>query len=160
MDYITLTWLFLLGGLVLMVLGLVLPGKPSMNLGLSAVLVAGLRTLGLSDSLFSSLLIWLATVVVLVIGSRLLWTWWKTETHDVDISEAHLNAHGNIVRVLETVTDRTTDGRIQFQGTTWPARAQHGIIPAGGQAFIESSEKGVWIVRAVEPERMAPQQSG
>jgi membrane protein implicated in regulation of membrane protease activity len=47
----TITWLWLLGGIILLASELLLPGLVAMFLGLGALVVALLRWLGLIDSL-------------------------------------------------------------------------------------------------------------
>ncbi len=67
-----------------------------------------------------------------------------------------LNALGSLVDVLETVQEEHSEGRIRFQGTSWPAISQKGSIPSGGKARLLFRENLVWVVEPVPEDELLP----
>ena len=70
MDIDTITWLWLICGLVLMVSEIFVPGLVVVFLGLSAILVAAGRWLGFIDGLMNSFTFWFVFSLMSVLGIR------------------------------------------------------------------------------------------
>jgi hypothetical protein len=146
---ITLAWL--LGGVALVVSEVFLPGLIAVFLGVAALLVAGLRGLGLVESMVASTGLWLLGSGFLVLGLRsTLRRYFPAESHRDNVNE-ELSAFGSIVEVIEACDDENLLGRIRFQGTTWPVRSLDGRIEAGARARVVCRDKqGLgWVIEPV-----------
>jgi len=71
----------------------------------------------------------------------------------VGSTDEDADAFGTEVAVLVRVTEHQA-GRIQFQGTSWPARSVHGALEPGERARIVDRENLVWIVEPLAPMKL------
>lgn len=152
----TITWIWLGGGVALMLLEPVIPGLVALFIGAAAVLVGGLRWLGLVDDLGPSLAIWMALSVVLVLGvRRLLWKLEPAESrHDGSPEDEEKKALGAKVQVVVRCDAESTAGRVRFQGTTWPAQTVAGEIEAGHDARLVIRDNLVWLIEPWEDQEL------
>ena len=112
MDGETLTWLFLIGGLILMALEVLLPGGVALFLGISAVGVGALRFLGLLSDPLAATFTWLASSVALTIVIRpFIKKFFQGET-SFKFADEDYEAIDQIVEVVEPVTDADSSGTI------------------------------------------------
>lgn len=156
MDGEILTWIFLIGGILLMVLEALLPGGVAFLLGLSGIGVGILRYFGFLDDPFTATLVWLLSSTALTIAIRpLINKYFKGESY-TKLADEDYEAMDKIVEVTEPINDLTNDGRIRFQGISWQARSLEGEIPAGTQVRIKYRDNTTWIVEPVD-ELDAPQ---
>lgn len=145
MDWITIAFVVL--GVLLIASELLALSLVPVFLGAAALAVAGLRALGLVESVPASLLAWSVTSVALTLSLRpVLRRTLQPGQRTVDRSHEDDDAVGSVVQVVEPVSDQSDDGRIRFQGTTWAARAVDGSIPRGEQARLVYKDKLVWVV--------------
>ncbi len=143
-DWMTLAWL--IGGGLLLLAELVLPGLVALFLGLAAIMVAGLRWLGLVDSLPAALASWMALSVALTLGLRRWMVRLMPGERRRNLTDEGVQALGTIVEVIEAVSENHTRGRIRYQGTTWPAQSTHGELPRGAKAQLVVRREMVWWV--------------
>lgn len=61
---------------------------------------------------------------------------------------------GETAEVIETVSPQT-DGRIRFQGTTWPARTRAGTILPGSRAIVIERNGMTYIIAPLGEEKDA-----
>lgn len=156
MDPVTLAFL---------VVGVLLIASEALHLslvpvffGTAALLVAGLRALGVLDSVSSSLLVWGFSSLGMAVPLRPIFKrYLKTGEAKHDHSHEDRDAMGEIVEVLEAVDDTGPKGRIRFQGTTWAAQCTDGSVPSGGRARLVYKDKLVWIVEPVSALESAPE---
>lgn len=158
MDTELLTWLFLGGGLFLMLLETFIPGGVSFFLGLSGLVVGILRYFGLVLSPGLSVAIWLIASVALVMAFRpLLKKYWGGES-TFKLADEDFEAMDQIVEVTEPVNSFDNTGRIRFQGISWQARSDQGKLEAGSKAKIKYRDNLTWVVEAIDepnaPERI------
>lgn len=153
MDSELLTWLFLGGGLFLMLLETFIPGGVSFFLGLSGLFVGLLRYLGLLASPSLSIAIWLVSSVALVIAFRpLLKKYWGGQS-SFKLADEDFEAMDQIVEVTEPVNAFDNSGRIRYQGISWQARSDQGELEAGTKAKIKYRDNLTWVVEpADEPD--------
>lgn len=145
-----LTWLFLGGGILLMILEAVLPGGVAFFLGLSGLGVGVLRFLGFLSDPFSATLTWLFSSVALTIAIRpLIRKYFKGDTF-YKFADEDYEAIDQVVDVVETINDTDNSGRIRFNGISWQARTIDGEIPAGSKARISYRENTTWIVEQAD----------
>ena len=143
----TMTWLWLIGGVILVASELFLPGLVAVFLGLGAMVVALLRWLGLVDSLASSFTAWCVSSLALIVVLRsTLQRFVPSETSFTPLTE-DADLFGAVAEVVETVSPSHADGRISFQGTTWPATSDAVDIPPGARVTILYRENLGWRVQ-------------
>lgn len=142
---ITLVWL--VAGIVLIGSEFISPNLVAGFLGAAALIVAGVRFIGL-DSLPISFLIWIATSAALTVGLRGVMRRMLPGETSRDNTDEELAAFGTEVEVLEACDDSHQNGRIRFQGTTWPALTTGECIPAGARAKLVCRDKeGLgWVI--------------
>jgi len=150
MDPLTLA--FLVGGIALIVSEIKLPGAVAGFFGIAAVLTAGLRGIGLVDSLPVSLLLWgvLTTALIIPLRPMAKKIAGRAEVRkDATDVEHDRDAMGEIVEVVEDISDENDLGRIRFQGTTWQARSTTGVFKKGDKAQLVYRDGSLWVVEPV-----------
>lgn len=150
MDGETLTWIFLIGGLALMILEALLPGGVSFFLGISGLLVGILRFFNIIVDPGISVLTWLAASIGFIVLMRpLLMKYWGGES-SFKIADEDFEAMEQIVEVVEPVNAENNSGRIRFQGISWQARTIEGNLPVGSKAKIKYRDNVTWVVEPLE----------
>lgn len=150
MDNEILTWLFLGGGLFLILLETFIPGGVSFFLGLSGVLVGILRYFGLVLNPGISVAVWLVSSIALVVAFRpLLKKYWGGDS-TFKLADEDYEAMDKIVDVIEPVNEFDNSGRIHFQGISWQARSDEGQLEAGTKAKIKYRDNLTWVVEAFD----------
>lgn len=145
MDIIT--WLWLIAGIVLIATELFIPGLVVCFLGFGAVIVAVLRWFGVFTGLAQSFIVWLVTSIALLIVLRRVLLKWVPSESSYTATDEDYDAVGSIVEVVQEVSE-STQGRIRYAGTTWPATTRHGILLPGQKARLLYRDNLVWIVEA------------
>ena len=146
---------FVIGGLALLVSEAVVPSLVAGFFGVAAILTGGLHAIGLVDSLPATLLVWAMTSVALVLPFRpmLQKLAGKAQSHrDPTDVDADRDAMGEVVDVVEDVSEENDIGRIRFQGTTWQARCTTGTLKAGERAQLVYRQGSLWVVEPVAVE--------
>jgi membrane protein implicated in regulation of membrane protease activity len=148
-----LTLLFVVGGLVLLASEFVAPSLVAVFLGVAALLTAGVRALGLVDGVAASFLLWGLSSLALVLPFRPLVqrlvpgrSVVKRDATDVDRDRDEM---GQVVEVVDDITEDNDEGRIRFQGTTWRARATAGSFKKGERVQLVFRRESVWFVEPV-----------
>ncbi|MTI88211.1 MAG: NfeD family protein [Balneolaceae bacterium] len=150
MDGELLTWLFLIGGIILLLLEMVLPGGVALILGLSGLGIGILRWFGLLADPFTAAMVWLLSSVALTILIRPLIKKYFAGDISFKYADEDYEAMDQVVDVVEPINDIDNSGRIRYQGITWQARTIEGDIPAGAQVRIKYRDNTTWIVEAVD----------
>jgi membrane protein implicated in regulation of membrane protease activity len=149
MDGEMLTWIFLIGGIILMVLETVLPSGMALILGFSGLLVGILRFMGLLADPTTATLAWFLTSLVLTVGALpFIKKYFGGET-SYKVADEDYEAMDQIVDVVEDINDLNNEGRIRYQGISWQARTIEGDVPAGSQVRIKYRDNTTWIVEPV-----------
>ncbi len=152
MDMDAITWMFLIGGVALLASEFIAPSLAAGFLGVGAMITAGLRALGIVDSVPISMLIWAISSVALLLPlrpalKRLVGR--ADVTRDSTDVEHDRDAMGEIVTVVEDVSEEHDNGRIRYQGTTWQARCTTGTLTKGSSAHLVYREGSLWVVEPV-----------
>lgn len=150
MDGEMLTWLFLIGGIILMVLETVLPGGVALILGFTGLTVGILRWLGLLADPVTAATVWLLSSVAMTILIRPLIKKYFAGDTSFKFADEDYEAMDQVVQVTEAINDIDNSGRIRFQGITWQARTLEGEVPAGAQVRIKYRDNTTWIVEPVD----------
>jgi len=150
MDSELMTWIFLAGGVALMILETLLPGGVSFFLGFSGVLVGVLRYFGLLMEPGTSLMAWLGISIGLILIFRpLLMKYWGGES-SVKLADEDFEAMDQIVEVVEPVNALDNSGRVRFQGISWQARTIQGELKPGQKAKIKYRDNVTWVVEPLD----------
>lgn len=150
MDSEVLTWFFLIGGVLLMLLEMAVPSGVAITLGFSGMLIGVLRFLGLLEDPALATMSWLFVSVALTIIIRpIIRKYFPGET-SFKVADEDYEAMDQIVEVVEAVNDLNNDGRIRYQGISWQARSIDGKIPAGTKVRIKYRENTTWIVEPIQ----------
>ncbi|WP_138430355.1 NfeD family protein [Fodinibius saliphilus] len=150
MDAETLTMVFFIGGILLMIVEAMIPGGVSFFLGVSGLIVGALRWFGILDSPATSVITWLFTSVALILAMRpILMKYWGGES-SYKLANEDVEAMDEVVEVIETVDAESQSGRVRFQGISWKAKTLEGEIPAGSKAKIRYRDNVTWIVEPLD----------
>jgi inner membrane protein len=150
MDGETLTWVFLAGGLILMILETVLPGGVALFLGISGVGVGILRFFGLLSDPITAVAVWLLTSVGLTIAIRpFIKKYLKSET-SFKYADEDYEAMDQVAEVISELSDKDNSGRIRFDGVSWQARSVDGRVVPGKKVIIRYRENTTWVVESIE----------
>tara|TARA_R110002096_G_scaffold170840_2_gene343476 strand:+ start:12915 stop:13403 length:489 start_codon:yes stop_codon:yes gene_type:complete len=150
MDSELLTWIFLIGGIVLMILETVIPSGTAFVLGFSGVMVGLLRFLGILENPMTATMAWLFISVGLIIMIRPLIKKYFGGDTSFKYADEDYEAMDKVVDVLEPINDEDNSGRIRFQGISWQARTIDGTVPAGTQVKIKYRDNTTWIVEPID----------
>jgi len=146
MDPMTITYIWLISGVVMMLSEIGVPGFIIGFVGLAAVLVGGLRWIGwLSHLGLSFLLCGVFSVLMIVALRKVAVRLVPSESHRENIDE-DIDALDQEVEVVEVCNDHEATGRIRYQGTTWAAMTLEGEIPAGTKARLLYRDNLAWII--------------
>ena len=149
MDADLLTWIFLGGGILLMLLELALPGGVALFLGFSGLTVGLLRFFGLLSSAGASVAVWLILSVALTIVIRpFIKKYFKAESY-FKFADEDYEAMDQIVDVVAEINDEDNSGRIRLNGTKWRAKSLEGTIKAGEKVRLRYRENTTWIVETM-----------
>jgi len=149
LDPTLLTWGFVAGGLLLMVLETVVPGGVAGFLGLGGLVIAGLRALGLLLDPWTAIITWVFLSVGLTIALRPLAMRFVRGETSLSLTDEDAEAMGETVMVVEQVGEEEP-GRIRYRGATWDARAVEGTLPKGAEAALLYRDNLTWIVEAAD----------
>ncbi len=149
MEADLLTWIFLGGGILLMILEFILPGGVALFLGFSGLSIGLLRFLGILTGTGSSIAAWLILSVALTIAIRpFLKRYFKSESY-FKLADEDYEAMDQVVEVIKAVNDEDNSGKIRLDGTAWQARSLEGTIEAGTKVRIRYRENTTWIVEPI-----------
>lgn len=149
LDPTLLTWAFVVGGLLLMVLETAIPGGVAGFLGVGGLVIAGLRALGLLLDPWTAIITWVFLSVGLTLALRPLAMRFVQGEISLGLTDEDAEAMGQTVTVVKEVGEDTT-GRIRFRGAEWDARAIEGRLPEGAEATLLYRDNLTWIVRAAD----------
>lgn len=150
MDSELLTWIFLIGGILLMLLEFVAPSGMALILGASGLLVALARFLGFFEDPITATMAWVITSgAITILAMPIIRKYLKGET-SYKFADEDYEAMDQIVEVVEPLNEYNDEGRIRFQGISWQARTLEGKVPSGAQVKIKYRDNTTWIVEPVD----------
>ena len=144
------TWGWPIGGVVLMLAEFLIPGGVVGFVGAAALLVAIGRWVGLLENWISSVTAWFLLSILMLVTVRNMVMRYMPGDSSYESPDEDAEAFGKEVRVIETVAEVEPTGRIEYQGSTWPAISSDGAVLAGRRAKIVSRENTVWIVEPLD----------
>ena len=149
LDPTLLTWAFVVGGALLMLIEAVVPGGIAFFLGIGGVVVGGLRALGLLVDPLSSVVTWVFLSTGLTIALRPLMLRFVQGDVSLAMTDEDAEAMGETVTVVEAVGPESP-GRIRFRGATWDARTLEGRLPDGAAAQLLYRDNLTWVVEPAD----------
>lgn len=158
-DYDLFT-LWFIAGVALMLLELVVPGGIVVFLGMSAVLVSLLLYTGIIDGWLSAFTVWFIGSLALFFSLRGLVNKLLPAHIERGKTDEDLDAYNEIAVVSQPIPAQG-EGRINFRGSTWSARAHQAqqAIDVGTQVRVVLRDNLVWLVEPlvdVEPADAPP----
>mgnify|MGYP001557478876 CR=1 FL=1 len=142
----TLAWIWTIGGVVLIVLEIFLPGLVVLFFGVSAIIVGALFWIGLLTGMVNAIITWfILSVASVLILRRFLVKIFPSDSNYQYIEE-DVDAIGTVVEVIEDVNETSDTGRISYNGTSWQAKTKSGAIEAGKKAKILYRDNISWII--------------
>lgn len=149
LDPTVLTWVFVGGGLALMLLETLVPGGIAFFLGIGGLVVGGLRAVGLLLDPLTAVVTWIFLSSGLTIALRPLVLRFVQGETSLGLTDEDAEAMGQTVEVVEDVSSEAP-GRIRFRGATWDARTLEGTLPKGSEAQLLYRDNLTWVVEPVD----------
>ncbi len=143
-DIATIAWIAI--GFVLVVAEIFMPGMIIIFFGFGAMIVGLLIWLDLISTVISSIIVWIFLSFMLVLVFRRLALKFFPSERSYQLVEDDVNAIGAVVEVTRTVMENSSEGRIKYNGTWWPAISNRGTIKTGSSARILYRDNISWIV--------------
>lgn len=150
MDFDMITWIWLIGGLLMIGSELFIPGLIMIFLGVSATLIAGARWLGLLQGELASLTWWFLLSMILVLGLRTVLLRFLPGNSSYQPADEDVDAFGEVAEVVDEISCHHQNGRILFHGTTWPAICEQDKLPPGSKVKVLARDNIHWIVEPVD----------
>lgn len=135
-------------GVILMLAELVIPGGIVVLLGAACLVVAGALGIGLVQGPVQSLTLWFISAIILLLTFRQVTQRFIGGDSHVDNTDEELEIYNQIARVKQIIGPGQTTGRVEFQGSEWPALGDGSIIAVGSEVRIICREN---IALVVEP---------
>ncbi len=142
--------IWIIGGVLLIFAEILVPGLIIIFFGVSALVIALFIWIGLIHSLAFAIGLWLFMSLVLVLLFRKVAHKIFPSESSYRFVEDDVGAIGSEVQVVSDIDDTTFNGRVEYAGTTWQARAKEGSIPAGSRARLLYRDNIHWVVESVE----------
>ncbi len=139
-------WIWIGGGVLLVLLEFAIPGLVVIFFGVGAILTGVLVAFGLLDTLTSQFMMWILASAVLFFGLRgQIQRWFPALERYVPPAD-NLEILGSVAQVIETITP-DEPGRVRFQGTTWKAVSRSTRIEAGQTVKITGRDNLILYVQ-------------
>lgn len=149
LDPTLLTWAFVVGGLLLMLLETIVPGGIAFFLGAGGLVVAGLRALGFLLDPVSAVITWVFLSTGLTVALRPIALRIAQGEISLALTDEDAEAIGQTVTVIEPVGEHEP-GRIRFRGATWDARTLEGQLPEGAEATLLYRDNLTWVIEPAD----------
>ncbi len=149
MDPSLITWIFFVGGMLLMLLETILPGGVAFFLGAGGLVIAALRAIGLLVDPVTAVLVWVFLSTALTIALRPIAMRYFGGDISMKMTDEDAEAMGQTVKVIEAAGEEMP-GRIRFRGAEWDARTTEGRLPKGATARILYRDNLTWIIEPID----------
>lgn len=127
-----------------------LPGGIALSIGLSALVMALLRYLEVVESVVTTFsLLPMIAIVFVSFSFKFLNKHFSGETSE-DFIPDNIDINNDLVKVLSDIREENSNGKVQFQGSSWKAISQNGTILEGDKAKVVSRDGLVLIVEPID----------
>lgn len=140
--------IWLISGLVLMLAELIIPGGIVFFIGLSASLTGALWFFGIVTTWVNALVLFFILTMVLILAFRGVTQKLVGGDSHIANTDEEVDIYGKTALVLETIGPGEHEGRVEFQGSQWPALGDGKEIQTGSEVTIVCHEN---ISLLVEP---------
>ena len=120
-------------GIVLMLAEIILPGGIVVLLGAACLVVASALAVGLVEGIVQALTLWFIASMVLLLAFRQLTQKLVGGDSHVDNTDEDVDLYNKTALVKTVIGPAQQQGRVEFQGTEWPALGDGSEIPVGSQ---------------------------
>ena len=135
-------------GIVLMLAEIILPGGIVVLLGAACLVVASALAVGLVEGVVQALTLWFIASMVLLLAFRQLTQKLVGGDSHVDNTDEDVDLYNKTALVKTVIGPAQQQGRVEFQGTEWPALGDGSEIPVGSQVRVICRDN---IALVVEP---------
>ncbi|GIU17311.1 NfeD family protein [Shewanella colwelliana] len=135
-------------GIVLMLAEIILPGGIVVLLGAACLVVASALAVGLVEGVVQALTLWFIASMVLLLAFRQLTQKLVGGDSHVDNTDEDFDLYNKTALVKTVIGPAQQQGRVEFQGTEWPALGDGSEIPVGSQVRVICRDN---IALVVEP---------
>lgn len=149
LDPTFLTWIFLIGGTLLLFFEVVVPGGVALFLGLGGIVVAALRFIGLLTDPLTAVVAWALLSAGLTVALRPVALRYFGGDSITGITDENAETMGQTVKVIQPIS-ADEPGRVRFRGADWDARTLEGKLPEGAEARIVYRDNLTWVVEPVD----------
>jgi membrane protein implicated in regulation of membrane protease activity len=133
-------------GVVLILLEFIVPGAVVIFFGFGALAIATAVHLHWISSITYQLFGWLCVSLVMVILLRKEVARLFPALESFNPYDEYQDMKGRTVEVLEDVYPDSDVGRVRYQGSSWKARSEEGIIRVGSNArIIRRDYLTIWV---------------
>ncbi|NQY99358.1 MAG: NfeD family protein [Bdellovibrionales bacterium] len=138
---------WLIFGVVLIIAEVILPGGIAFFIGFGALFVGGLYFIGVINDPLTGFTIWFILSITFLFTLKGLVDKFLPHTETKSNTDEDIDAFGEEVEVLAPVSHQT-EGRIRYQGTSWPALSRRENIEffEGDRAIIVFRNNMTWLI--------------
>ncbi|MXR67862.1 NfeD family protein [Shewanella sp. JBTF-M18] len=148
MEFSNPIFIWIAVGLVLMLAEIILPGGIVIFLGAACLVVAGALTLGWVEGFVQALTLWFITAIVLLLAFRQVTQRLVGGDSHVDNTDEEFDLYNQVAVVKAAIGPAQQQGRVEFQGSEWPALGDGSEIPVGARVRVICRDN---IALVVEP---------
>lgn len=156
-DVFAFAWLTC--GALLISVEFAYPHFYSIFFGAGALVVGFLHAFGLLNNLTAAMIVWFVSSIILLISLRQMAVKSLHSESSYQLTDEDVEAAGQIVDVVATVSEDNEKGRVRFRGTTWPAVSREGTILPGQKARLLYRSNLIWRVEPYSAEENQQQQT-
>jgi membrane protein implicated in regulation of membrane protease activity len=144
-------WVFIIAGVFFIVLEFFVHGLVSVFFGIGAIIIGLLFWYDFICNIYSAVLFWTAISLILIFTFRNLALKIFPSKRKKLLKLVNSEDIGSVVEVVHFVDEITTDGRISYNGTSWPAISYKGVIKQGQKARLLFRDNLTWVVEPCDP---------
>ncbi|MCL1078947.1 NfeD family protein [Parashewanella spongiae] len=133
-------------GLFLILAEIILPGGIVILLGAACLVVSSFLWAGFVEGIAQSMTLWFITSIILMLLFRGFTQKMIGGDAHVDNTDEAIDVYGQLAVVVETIGPGEHQGRINFQGSDWPAVADGSEIGAGESVRIICQQNIAYVV--------------
>lgn len=137
-------------GVVLIIAETVIPGGIVMFLGAAALLVSGTLMLGIIDTWPQSITLWFILSIILVLSFRQVVQRFVGGDVSINNTDEDVDNFGKIADVIDNIGPGEKAGRVEFQGSVWPALGNGKLIESGTRVRVICHENISLVVEPVK----------
>ncbi|QYK01077.1 NfeD family protein [Shewanella psychrotolerans] len=148
MEFSSPIYIWVVIGIILMLAEIILPGGIVILLGAACLVVASAIAVGVVDGVVQAMTLWFIASIILLLGFRHFTQKLVGGDSHVDNTDEEFDLYDKRALVKSVIGPAQKQGRVEFQGTEWPALGDGTEIPVGVQVKVICRDN---IALVVEP---------